>query len=280
MRPGAERSATTPARHLWGEPDYFGIDVSGAVVGERWAVGSAVLQVTEPRLPSFNLGIRMADFAFPLVIWQEGSVRRLSAYPPRGDRRSRRRGSAVGPAGSRRDRAGDGADAVGRLPSGATVLHADDLPDSWRVYTERLAARIGESRRSPARVWQEGSDARPRSRFRLTDFAGCVRFYRDVLGLERSLVMREWLRRLSRRRRDVRPLSPGRDGGGCRRPAGADRGDRPRSCGRGAWGREPGGDCRDAHPQGRQLHYPRSSIIPNGEFARHTCGIPMATSWS
>ena len=38
-----------------------GIDVSGAVVGERWRVGSAVLEVAQPRTPCFKLGIRMGN---------------------------------------------------------------------------------------------------------------------------------------------------------------------------------------------------------------------------
>ncbi len=42
-----------------------GIDVTNAVVGERWAVGSAVLEVSQPRTPCYKLGIRMADQHFP-----------------------------------------------------------------------------------------------------------------------------------------------------------------------------------------------------------------------
>ena len=33
-----------------------GVDVSGAAVGERWRIGSVLLEVTEPRLPCFKLG--------------------------------------------------------------------------------------------------------------------------------------------------------------------------------------------------------------------------------
>ena len=36
-----------------------GIDVSGARVGERWQVGTALLEVTQPRLPCFKLEARM-----------------------------------------------------------------------------------------------------------------------------------------------------------------------------------------------------------------------------
>ena len=38
-----------------------GIDVSGAIIGERWKVGSVVLEVCQPRLPCFKLGIRFGD---------------------------------------------------------------------------------------------------------------------------------------------------------------------------------------------------------------------------
>jgi MOSC domain-containing protein YiiM len=41
-----------------------GIDPAGAVIGERWSVGTATLRVTEPRIPCFKLGLRMGDAAF------------------------------------------------------------------------------------------------------------------------------------------------------------------------------------------------------------------------
>jgi MOSC domain-containing protein YiiM len=34
------------------------VDVSAALVGERWAIGSTVLEVAQPRLPCFKLGLR------------------------------------------------------------------------------------------------------------------------------------------------------------------------------------------------------------------------------
>ena len=42
-----------------------GIPVSAALIGERWAVGSALLEVAQPRLPCFKLGLRMGDPRFP-----------------------------------------------------------------------------------------------------------------------------------------------------------------------------------------------------------------------
>jgi MOSC domain-containing protein YiiM len=41
-----------------------GIDLAECPVGERWQVGSAVLRVTEPRIPCFKLGMRMGDAGF------------------------------------------------------------------------------------------------------------------------------------------------------------------------------------------------------------------------
>ncbi len=37
-----------------------GVDVSGARVGERWRIGTALLEVTKPRLPCWKLEGRMA----------------------------------------------------------------------------------------------------------------------------------------------------------------------------------------------------------------------------
>jgi MOSC domain-containing protein YiiM len=42
-----------------------GIDLGGSLIGDRWHVGSAVLEVAQPRQPCFKLGIRMADEQFP-----------------------------------------------------------------------------------------------------------------------------------------------------------------------------------------------------------------------
>jgi MOSC domain-containing protein YiiM len=42
-----------------------GIDVSGARVGERWAIGTTLLEVSEPRVPCWRLGVRMNDKLFP-----------------------------------------------------------------------------------------------------------------------------------------------------------------------------------------------------------------------
>ena len=54
-----------------------GVGVSEAVIGERWAVGSTLLEVAQPRLPCFKLGIRMGD---PRFLKRFASADRPGAY--------------------------------------------------------------------------------------------------------------------------------------------------------------------------------------------------------
>jgi MOSC domain-containing protein YiiM len=42
-----------------------GIEVNDALVGERWQIGATVLEVAEPRMPCWRLGVRMNDKMFP-----------------------------------------------------------------------------------------------------------------------------------------------------------------------------------------------------------------------
>jgi len=42
-----------------------GIDLNSARVGDRWRIGTAQLEVAQPRTPCFKLGIRMGDDDFP-----------------------------------------------------------------------------------------------------------------------------------------------------------------------------------------------------------------------
>ena len=41
-----------------------GLPFSEAVIGERWRIGSVLLQVAQPRLPCFKLGVKMNDPRF------------------------------------------------------------------------------------------------------------------------------------------------------------------------------------------------------------------------
>jgi MOSC domain-containing protein YiiM len=108
-----------------------GIDVSRAVIGERWRVGTALLEVAQPRIPCFKLGIRMGTQTFPRRFSQ---ARRPGAYLRIID---------AGVAG-----AGDAIETLGKPAHGLTVqdvahiyyaeperaaelLEASELPDSW-----------------------------------------------------------------------------------------------------------------------------------------------------
>lgn len=54
-----------------------GIEVSAALVGERWRVGTTLLEVVQPRLPCFKLGLRMGD---PSLVRRFGQASRPGAY--------------------------------------------------------------------------------------------------------------------------------------------------------------------------------------------------------
>jgi MOSC domain-containing protein YiiM len=71
-------------QHLEVTPGLFGenlttegIDLSCALVGERWRVGTTVLEVAQIRLPCFKLGIRLGDPRFPRRFQGVG---RMGAY--------------------------------------------------------------------------------------------------------------------------------------------------------------------------------------------------------
>lgn len=71
-----EGIATSPG--LFGENlTVQGLDLRSAVVGERWRVGTALLEVAQPRLPCFKLGVRLAYPRFPRRFL---SVARFGAY--------------------------------------------------------------------------------------------------------------------------------------------------------------------------------------------------------
>jgi MOSC domain-containing protein YiiM len=54
-----------------------GVDVTGARVGERWRIGSVVLEVTAPRIPCWKLAKKMDD---PKFIKRFTHARRPGAY--------------------------------------------------------------------------------------------------------------------------------------------------------------------------------------------------------
>jgi MOSC domain-containing protein YiiM len=99
-----------------------GFDVNAAWVGERWSIGTCVLEVSEPRMPCFKLGLRMdtADFV-PLF----EMVGRFGAYL-----RLAEEGSVTG---------GDAVELVSRPDERLTVA---ELAESRRTDDVRLLERV------------------------------------------------------------------------------------------------------------------------------------------
>jgi MOSC domain-containing protein YiiM len=118
-----------------------GVDLAGCVVGEHWRVGSAVVRVTEPRMPCFKLGMRMGDAGFVKRFADAGRPGTYLAIEGEGD---------VG--------AGDPIELLHRPDHGVTIgtveraYHGDhelrhllvDLPElstAWRDWAARALAR-------------------------------------------------------------------------------------------------------------------------------------------
>ena len=108
-----------------------GMELRSAVVGERWRIGTALLEVAQPRLPCFKLGIRMGDPHFPrrfLSVGRHGAYLRIIEE---GDLRA---GDIIEIV----DRPDHGdtlrhmVDAVHDRRQAAALLRAPRLPDFWR----------------------------------------------------------------------------------------------------------------------------------------------------
>jgi MOSC domain-containing protein YiiM len=54
-----------------------GVDLGKLVIGTRWRVGSTELEVAQPRIPCFKLGLRMGDAGF---VDRFGDAARFGAY--------------------------------------------------------------------------------------------------------------------------------------------------------------------------------------------------------
>jgi MOSC domain-containing protein YiiM len=98
-----------------------GYDVSRAVVGERWRIGSAEFEVAQPRIPCWKLGVRAGDQSMPRRF--EKAVR-PGAYL---------RVLAEGEVG-----AGDGLELLARPDHGFTVADASRIFHHDRADAARL----------------------------------------------------------------------------------------------------------------------------------------------
>ncbi|MGI8509586.1 MAG: MOSC domain-containing protein [Gemmatimonadaceae bacterium] len=112
-----------------------GLDLRSALVGERWTIGTAVIEIAQPRLPCFKLGIRMGDALFPKRFL---AVNRLGAYLRIVEEGEARAGDAVR-VSFRPDHGvtlRSMAEALQDRGKAAALLAAPRLPEFWR----RIAA--------------------------------------------------------------------------------------------------------------------------------------------
>jgi MOSC domain-containing protein YiiM len=106
-----------------------GLDVSGAVVGERWRVGTVELEVCQPRLPCNKLALRMGD---PMMVKRFARASRPGAYL---------RIAAEGELG-----AGDAVEVVSQPRHGITVRDVSDAI----LLDETLLARAASAPELPS----------------------------------------------------------------------------------------------------------------------------------
>jgi MOSC domain-containing protein YiiM len=128
----------TDAEGVCTEPGQFGenltvrgMELRSTVVGEHWRIGTALLEVTQPRLPCFKLGIRMGDPHFPRRFL---AVARAGAYLRIIEEGEIRAGDAIDLV-DRPDHGvtlGHMVEAVRSRGRAAALLRAPRLPDFWR----------------------------------------------------------------------------------------------------------------------------------------------------
>ncbi len=106
-----------------------GAALSAAVVGERWRVGTATLEVSEPRLPCYKLGMRMGDSEF---VDRFDDARRFGTYL-----RIVKDGEVA---------AGDPIARISRPTAGLTI---GDLVEAHHAPAPALLARIAASAEVP-----------------------------------------------------------------------------------------------------------------------------------
>ena len=106
-----------------------GLDVSGAVVGERWRIGDVELEVCQPRLPCHKLAVRMEE---PRMVKRFAQASRPGAYL-----RIAREGTLA---------AGDGIEVLSRPEHGITVRDVSDAI----LLDEALLARAASAPALPA----------------------------------------------------------------------------------------------------------------------------------
>lgn len=118
-----------------------GLDPSHAVIGERWRVGSALLEISEPRLPCSKLAAKMGD---PKFVRRFAKALRLGAYLRVIETGEVAQGDAIEIL--ERPDHGVTMELMGRSALedrglAAAVLEAPALSAAWRAWAEERAAK-------------------------------------------------------------------------------------------------------------------------------------------
>jgi MOSC domain-containing protein YiiM len=113
-----------------------GVDVTAAVVGERWGIGSALLEVAGPRTPCWKIGARMEDPEFPVWFAASGRPGAYLRIVQEGDVAAGDQVEVV-----ERPAHGLTIGAVARIYHGdrarcAELLRAPELGEEWRAWVE------------------------------------------------------------------------------------------------------------------------------------------------
>lgn len=119
-----------------------GTDITNAVVGERWRIGSVLVEVSEPRVPCWKLN---------LVIGEDRFIQRFNAAGRPGTYLRIIEAGVLGP--------GDQVAVVSRPSHGVTIgavseiyqkragaerlLAVDELSEAWKAWARRTIARRG-----------------------------------------------------------------------------------------------------------------------------------------
>ena len=113
------------------------------MIGEKWALGSALLQVAQPRLPCFKLGLRMGD---PRFLKRFAAAQRPGAYL-----RILREGDIA---------AGEPIEVTGRPAHGVTsaLVSRALLGERWLLETALAAEELP----AELRAWMQERTPRPR----------------------------------------------------------------------------------------------------------------------
>jgi MOSC domain-containing protein YiiM len=117
-----------------------GVDLTGACIGDRWRVGSVVLEVAQPRQPCFKLGMRMGDEHFPArfeAVGRAGTYLRIvtGGFVMAGD------AVEIEPAAPPAVRIGDLAQPQIDAEVLRLVLTDQRVPEGWRRAAARALAR-------------------------------------------------------------------------------------------------------------------------------------------